>query len=228
MGGNNKPDKRITIPCGYNEGYGYVTPGIKCFFYCSDWDKARDGARENGIPCNKNCLEWGRNWKTKKPKSKKMALKKHRAEIAGIKSVRGRLPRTLHMEAGRNHFPTLTYNITHFIVPVKGAKEDSMSSFLREFSGIGSRPYPLDHERRRRVLVALAERGMTVSDLARSLGVTRTCISEVINGRRLSQKTEQRIADFLGKPTDYLFPFRTPEEIGEMRQAEAAAKGKAA
>jgi len=100
--------------------------------------------------------------------------------------------------------------------------------FWRKFSELGSRPYPLDRERRQRVLVALAELGMTVSGLARSLGVTRTCISEVINGRRLSPKTEQRIAEFLGKPADYLFPCRTAEEIGEMRRAEAAAKGRAA
>jgi len=83
---NNKfkpcpPDKKIKIPCGYNEG-DYVIPGINCFVYCSDWDKAREGACENGIPCNENCLEWGRNWKTKKPKSKKIAIEKHKAEIA--------------------------------------------------------------------------------------------------------------------------------------------------
>jgi transcriptional regulator with XRE-family HTH domain len=69
---------------------------------------------------------------------------------------------------------------------------------------------------------------MTISDLARCLGTSKQYISAVISGRRLSQKTEQRIADFLGKPADYLFPFRTPEEIGKMRRAEAAAKGTAA
>jgi len=103
-----------------------------------------------------------------------------------------------------------------------------MSSFLREFAGLGGRPYPLDRERRRRVLVALVERDMTISDLARRLGVSRVLISNIISGRRLSPKTEQRIAGFLDKPADYLFPFRTPEEIGEMRQAEAAARGGAA
>ena len=131
------------------------------------------------------------------------------------------------MEAGRNQVPALANNITHFIVPVKGAKEDSMSSFLRVFTGLGSRPYPLDHERRRRVLVALAERGMTISDLARSFGTSKQYISAIVSGRRLSTKTEQRIAEFLGKPADYLFPFRTPEEIGKMRREEASAKGKA-
>jgi len=103
-------------------------------------------------------------------------------------------------------------------------------SFLREVSGLGSRPYPLDRERRRLVLVALAERGLTISGLARALGVSKQYISAVVTGRRLSTETEQRIADYLGKPVDDLFPFRTPKEIGEMRQAEAAAKerGKAA
>jgi plasmid maintenance system antidote protein VapI len=101
-------------------------------------------------------------------------------------------------------------------------------SFLREISGLGSRPYPLDRERRRRVLVALAERGITISGLARSIGVAQAIVSKVISGRRLSLKTEQRIADFLGKSADWLFPARTAKEIGEMRKAEAAAREKAA
>lgn len=96
--------------------------------------------------------------------------------------------------------------------------------FLREFSGLGSRPYPLDRERRRRVLVALAEKDMTISGLARSLCIAQAIVSKVISGRRLSEKTERRIAEYLGKPADYLFPFRTPEEICRMRCAEAEAK----
>jgi transcriptional regulator with XRE-family HTH domain len=103
-----------------------------------------------------------------------------------------------------------------------------MSTFLRDFFGVGSRPYPLDHERRRRVLVALAEREMNISDLARCLGISRAIISKVISGRRISTKTEQRIAEFLGKPIEYLFPSREIKEISEMRQAEAAAKERAA
>jgi plasmid maintenance system antidote protein VapI len=99
---------------------------------------------------------------------------------------------------------------------------------LREFSGLGSRPYPIDHERRRRVMIALAEKDLTISKLSKILRVTRTCVSETINGRRLSLKTEQRIAEFLGKPSDYLFPKRKPAEIKNMRQAEAKSKGKTA
>jgi len=94
-------------------------------------------------------------------------------------------------------------------------------SFLRELTGLGSRPYPLDRERRRRVLIALAERDMTISSLAQELSIPRAIISQVISGRRFSPKTEQRITNFLDKSADELFPFRTPEEIGKMRQEEA-------
>jgi transcriptional regulator with XRE-family HTH domain len=101
-------------------------------------------------------------------------------------------------------------------------------SFLREMFGYGSRPYPLDQERRWRVLVALAEKNMTISGLARRLNLSQSLVSMTICGRRLSPKTEQRIAAFLGKSTEYLFPVRTPAEIKKMREAEARQKGKAA
>jgi len=103
-------------------------------------------------------------------------------------------------------------------------------SFLREFTGLGSRPYPIDRERKKNVMVALAEREINISDLARSLGIAQAIISQVINGRRLSPKTEQRIAEFLGKTPEDLFPSRTLDEIIKMRQAELAqtAKEKAA
>jgi len=97
-----------------------------------------------------------------------------------------------------------------------------------ELSGMGTRPYPLDRERRRRVMVALAEKDMVISDLARALGVSRVLVSNIISGRRLSPKTERRIAEYLGKPEDYLFPERTTEEMAQMRTAEAAEKGKVA
>ena len=97
-----------------------------------------------------------------------------------------------------------------------------------EVLGIGARPYPLDRERRRRIMVALAEKEMTISDLAQNLGISRELVSYTINGRRLSLHIEQRIADHLGKLRDYLFPPRTMEEIIQMRNAEAAEKGRAA
>jgi len=99
---------------------------------------------------------------------------------------------------------------------------------MREMSGLGSRPYPLDHERRQRVLVALAEKDMTITALAKTLCLPLSLVSMVINGRRRSEKTEQLIADFFDKPADYLFPPRIGAEIKKMRQAEAAAKGKTA
>ena len=97
-------------------------------------------------------------------------------------------------------------------------------SYLRDFCGVGSRPYPLDHECRLQILHILLDRQMSISDLAKSLGIARAIISQVISRRRLSPKTEQRIAEYLGKPVDYLFPTRTPEEIALMRQAETAGK----
>ena len=103
-------------------------------------------------------------------------------------------------------------------------------SFIRDTFGPGSRPYPIDRERRRRVMIALAEKELTISSLARKLKLSKPLVSLIVTGRRLSLKTERRIADFLGKPADYLFPPRTPEEIQKMRKAEQSAprKGKAA
>jgi transcriptional regulator with XRE-family HTH domain len=69
---------------------------------------------------------------------------------------------------------------------------------------------------------------LTISALARNLGIAQAVVSKIVNGRRLSAKTEQRIAEHLGKPAGYLFPERLPEEMQSMRQAEAAKKGKAA
>ena len=89
-------------------------------------------------------------------------------------------------------------------------------------SELGSRPFPLDRERRRRVMIALAERDITISALARSLHIAQAVVSKVVNGRRFSQKTEQRIADFLGKPAGELFPERSAEELAEMRKAETS------
>jgi len=93
---------------------------------------------------------------------------------------------------------------------------------INELSGKGCRPYPLDRERRRKVLIALAERDLNTITLAKNLKLSKSLISMVINGRRLSPNTEQRIADFLRKPVDDLFPRRTPEEIGKMRKKEAS------
>ena len=94
-------------------------------------------------------------------------------------------------------------------------------NFVKELFGVGSRPYPLDRERRRRVLVELALRNMNLSDLARALKIHQSCFSLVVSGRRRSPATERRIAGFFELPADELFPRRTLEDIALMRQAEA-------
>jgi len=95
-------------------------------------------------------------------------------------------------------------------------------SLAREISGLGSRPYPLDRERRRRVLITLAENDMTISELARRINVAQSIVSQVINGKRQSPNTEKIIADYLGKPVDYLFPPRSIAELIAMRKGKAA------
>ena len=94
--------------------------------------------------------------------------------------------------------------------------------FVNEYSGKGNRPYPIDRERRRRVLYELDELKMNISTLARKLKMPVSLVSMIINGRRLSLKTERRIAKYLGKPVNYLFPRRSGEELAKMRQAENA------
>jgi len=79
------------------------------------------------------------------------------------------------------------------------------------------RPYPPDPERRRLVRIELAKRDMTVSDLARALGIHNGNLNDVINGIRLSPKTEKRVADFLGLPVETVFPLRTKDELAAMR-----------
>ena len=100
-------------------------------------------------------------------------------------------------------------------------------SYILECAGL-KRPYPMDRERRRLVMIELAKRGMTITDLAKKLMLPISLISMVINGRRRSPKTEKRIAVFLGKTREALFPPRTPEEIRKMRGKEAASKRGAA
>lgn len=90
----------------------------------------------------------------------------------------------------------------------------------------GSRPFPVDVERKERCQEILANCGMTMTELAFHLGVSKVLVSNVISGRRLSNTTEQRIATFLNLPKDYLFPERTPLEIAAMRKAEAEQKQK--
>ena len=87
------------------------------------------------------------------------------------------------------------------------------------------RPYPYDLERKFRVLTHMKINGITsVSSLAKRLGMSVSAINEVINGTRLSRKTEERIAAFFGMRREELFLQRTLGELAEMNRAQLEAK----
>lgn len=86
------------------------------------------------------------------------------------------------------------------------------------------RPYPLDTERKRRVMVELARRGLTISELARRIDYNQGHVSSCISGRLLCRPLEERIAEFLNRPVNYLFPERTVPELLAMQKAEKRAK----
>lgn len=88
----------------------------------------------------------------------------------------------------------------------------------------GSRPFPIDRERQKRCTELLESCGMTITELAMHIGTSRQYISNILSGRNLSPKSEQRIADFFGVPHDALFPPRTAGEIAFMREQEAQEK----
>ena len=81
------------------------------------------------------------------------------------------------------------------------------------------RPYPPDKERRVRVKTELAMRDMSISDLARALGIKRPLASYIINGVRRSKAIEAKIAAFFGREPAELFPPRTKVELEAMRKA---------
>ena len=86
------------------------------------------------------------------------------------------------------------------------------------------RPYPLDRERKRRVMVELARRDMTISDLAMRLGCNRGNLSSCISGRLIHCPLEKRIASYLALPAEYLFPVRTAEQLRAMQKEEMRSK----
>jgi transcriptional regulator with XRE-family HTH domain len=89
------------------------------------------------------------------------------------------------------------------------------------------RPYPRDRERRIRVKIELARRNMTISDLAKALGIHQGNLSWVINGVRRSPKTEEKIAAYFGLPREELFPPRSAGELRAMREARPGKGGAA-
>jgi len=58
----------------------------------------------------------------------------------------------------------------------------------------------------RAIRARLAERGMTVTSLARELGWTRDYVSMTIFGDRVGRKAQRRIARALGMRMDRAFP----------------------
>ena len=86
------------------------------------------------------------------------------------------------------------------------------------------RPYPLDSQRKKRVMVELARRGITVSELARRIDYNRGHVSSCISGRLLCRPLEERIASYLALPTEYLFPQRTVEQLRAMQKEEMRGK----
>jgi plasmid maintenance system antidote protein VapI len=97
---------------------------------------------------------------------------------------------------------------------------------LSRTSGRGGRPYPRDKEREIRVKTEMLKNGATVSALSLILEIPKSCVSEIISGRRISPMTEQRIADHFGLSVDYLFPKRTNAEIIQMREKEESEKAR--
>lgn len=91
----------------------------------------------------------------------------------------------------------------------------------------GSRPFPVDMERKSRCLDVLDQYNMSMSELALHIGVTKVLVCNVISGKQPSPTTESKIATFLNIPKDFLFPPRTAQEIANMRKAEAEKKAKA-
>lgn len=88
----------------------------------------------------------------------------------------------------------------------------------------GCRPFPVDKDRQERCRKVLESCGMTITELAMHLGVSKQYVGEVISGRRLSVSAENTIANFFGVSRTALFPLRTAEEIYNMRIAEAQEK----
>lgn len=94
----------------------------------------------------------------------------------------------------------------------------SRKSAVQQISG--SRPFPIDEDRKNRCISFLRSIGMSQSELAINVGVSAALISAVISGRQPSPSLEKRIAMFLGVPETQLFPVRAAGEIARMRETE--------
>lgn len=59
---------------------------------------------------------------------------------------------------------------------------------------------------------ALKARGLTISDVARQLGLSQATITTVSQGYRRSARVERHLAELLGMTCATLFPERYPDE----------------
>ena len=100
----------------------------------------------------------------------------------------------------------------------------SRKSAVQQISG--SRPFPIDEDRKNRCISFLRSIGMSQSELAINVGVSAALISAVISGRQPSPSLEKRIAMFLGVPEIQLFQ-RAKSRKASLRQARLAARANA-
>lgn len=70
----------------------------------------------------------------------------------------------------------------------------------------------IDDKRHANIKGALSLKGVTLSDIARSLDVTPSSVSIVSRGFRRSRRIEQAIADALGETPQVVWPDRYRDE----------------
>ena len=79
-----------------------------------------------------------------------------------------------------------------------------------------SRPWPVDEVRQSRVHSAMRLLGMTNRELAGLAQIQITNLNNLISGRWRSAEAEAKVAYILGQDVDYLFPYRTREDLVAM------------
>lgn len=72
-----------------------------------------------------------------------------------------------------------------------------------------------DTMRKRRILAAAAGQGLTMSAIARKLGVSKQYVSQIINRKKTNKQTEEKIAALLRMDREYLFGTEAVHEPGK-------------
>lgn len=67
----------------------------------------------------------------------------------------------------------------------------------------------------RHIKSALALRGITISAIARKIGVSQPCVTQTMQGKIKSPKTRVAIAEALGQPVRNLFPSEEQSKGGK-------------